>query len=132
MNEVHILSISKTDFRNILQTSTRFFTFMQTGSSKKFDLIKIEEYLKDVEFPDEIPSGGHFIIDYPMKYPIYADILPFNNIYELFSQIKDIIETVYSLKKEFMVPDYIKISSLYIDKLTCCKSGDIVVYIKSY
>lgn len=131
-NKINITSISRNDFRNILNTLTRFFTFAQTGSSDGFSLEDFD-YLKETTFPDKIPEGGKFYIDYPMKYPICVDVIPFTTIYDLFTQIKNILNIVYTYKrKECEIPDYIKFKDLYVEKLTVCTKGDIVVYLKSY
>lgn len=130
MKELDIISISKSDFRNVLKTLTRFFTFGQTGSGG-FLLSNINESLKDISFPDKVPDGGDLYIDFPMKYPVYAKVMPFNNIYDLFTQIKDIIECIFSNRRIFQISEYIKFNDLYIEKLTVCTNGDIIVYIKT-
>ncbi len=130
MKEIDIISISKSDFRNILNTLNRFFTFGQTGYGG-FILSNLNENLKDIVFPDKVPEGGNFYIDYPMRYPVYAKIMPYENIYDLLVQIRDIIESIYSHKKIFKISEYIKFKDLYLEKLTVCANGDIIVYIKN-
>lgn len=132
MNKINIVTISKSDFRNILNILTRFFTFAQTGYSDGFPLSDFD-YLKDVSFPDKIPEGGKLFIDYPMKYPVCVDVVPFSTIYDLFKQIKNVLEITCKVERgKYNVPNYIKLKDLYVDKLTVCTKGDIIVYIKSY
>ena len=132
MNDmITITEISKEHFRKRLKVLTRFFTFAQTGYSRAFRLMNLEDYLKDVEFPEKIKEGGDFYIDFPTKSPICVRIEPFESVYDLLEQIRDAILTA-SKHSEFGVPYYVKFSDLYVEKLTVCTSGDIIVYIKHY
>lgn len=114
---------------------TRDYTFAHSLGEldRGISLIYPPDSLKEIPIPGVQPKEGNCMyIDYPMRYPICVSIvLPCDDVYELFCQVRSVMINLLEKRKEFYVPKYIRLEDLYVYKFTTCTNGDIVIYVES-
>lgn len=137
MNEVKIRGITRSDFRTILKwLGNTGYTFKQVGSDGStlgIDLIRPNEDLMDISLEDYFQKNppGDVFIDYPMKYPIYANMIGVETVFDLVMEVRKILSMAFDNYKEVGISEYIKLGNLYIDRFVVCRNNDIIVYIKN-
>ena len=137
MNEVKIRGITKSDFRNLLKwLGNGGYTFKQVrsdGTIIGIDFIRPNDDLKDIPLEDYFQGKhpGDVFIDYPMKYPIYANMVGVETVFDLVREVRKILSMAFDAYKEVGISEYIKLGDLYIDRFVICKNNDVIVYVKN-
>lgn len=89
---------------------------------------KVEEECRDIKYPMKWKESDSLIIDYPLKYTAVCPLLMCYTLYDLIAQIQNLFYDIFANERE-EVMNGIEYKDLVLNKITFCKTGDVVVYV---
>lgn len=136
MKEIIVRYISNSAYKTFLSNTSPLISIAGINNKEEGLGIKlmyempseIGEECREIEYPMKWKEGDNLIIDYPLKYTAICPLLVCYTLYDLITQIQDLFYDIFSNEKEEVV-DGVEYKDLVLNKITFCKTGDVVVYV---
>ena len=134
--DLEVCNISRTDYRTFLSRTSPEISIARLFEGD--DMIKNLGLRLDQDIPamwaeDDYPvkwkEGSYIIVDFPLEQPLRVTLLECFTIYDLLEQIQSLYKDLYEQADESGYNKNVKLENLMIDKITICKSGDVLVYV---
>ena len=137
MEEKEITVMSKSDYRSLLyqEIPERSLSIVSRQGEEFWSGAKLTSIEKGNSLLEALPlnieEGKLLYLDYPF-YPMTLELSSSDNLLDLVEEIHDAYVEIYDA--EGIPPedsDKPRLEDLYLNEITCCRSGNLVAYIKS-
>ena len=132
--EVEVRRMSTTAYKTFLFNNSPDFSIAKIRGEDIISLgiklsRKLPQHYSGIDYPRKWKEGCFILFDFPFENPVYAELLECDTVYDLFEQIQGLYKDSYKHSKSSGINTRVKLKNLVLDRVTICKSGDVIVYV---
>ena len=131
MKEIIVRYISNSSYKTFLSNTSPIISIAEINNKDRGLDIKlmykmpseVEEECREIKYPMKWKES-----DYHLKYTAICPLLVCYTLYDLITQIQDLFYDIFANEREEAM-NGIEYKDLVLNKITFCKTGDVVVYV---
>lgn len=135
--EIEVRNLSSTAYKTFLSNNAPYVSVAKLKDTDDVAGLGLElayktpEDFKQIDYPVKWKEGDYLLLDYPFEYPLYLPLEPCYSLYDLIEQIQSLYYEAYHNKENemYLRKDEARFEDLVLEKITVCKSGDVIAYV---